>query len=96
MSASGKIDDKARFIVNPGNNEGAFQGKSPLASMVSFSLTPNSEMLAKIVKEKNKLKDTAIFFASVEIDKCPPHKFLDDWFHNFWNIKLGFNISFCR
>ncbi len=21
---------------------------------------------------------------------------MDDWFHNFWNTKLGFHITFCR
>ena len=95
--SAGIVDAKARFVVTGlDQNEAAPTGKTPLVSSVPFSLNPNSEMITEIVKEKNRLKDTAIFFAAVEIDKCPPRKFLDDWFHNFWNIKLGFHISFCR
>jgi hypothetical protein len=53
-------------------------------------------MLNEIIKEKERLRNTAIFFSAVEIDKVPARKFLDDWFYNYWNLKLGYQISFCR
>lgn len=36
------------------------------------------------------------FFACVDVEKCPPRKFLDDWLHSLWNLNLGLKISFCR
>ena len=92
-NSAGGIHEQARFVVaSPDNYEVAKDGK---CSPTHFSLIPNSEMVAEITKEKCRLKDTAIFFAAVEVEKCPPRKFMDDWFHNFWNTKLGFHISFC-
>jgi hypothetical protein len=71
-------------------------GKIPIAPLNPFTIAPNQEMLEEIVKGKNKLRDTAIFFSAVDLEKCPPRKFMDDWFHNYWNVKLGLHISFCR
>ena len=62
----------------------------------AFHVNPNPEMLNEIIKEKQRLRNIAIFFSAVEIDKVPARKFLDDWFHNYWNLKLGYQISFCR
>lgn len=53
-------------------------------------------MLDEILLEKRRLSDIAIFFAYVDAQKCPPRKFIDDWFHNLWNLKLGLKITFCR
>ena len=52
--------------------------------------------MVEIRKEKEKLRNTSIFFFVVEIDKVPASKFLDDWFYNYWNLKLGYQICFCR
>ena len=91
------INDKARFeFASTGNNDVSESGKTPSASLSPFAIVPNPEMLKEIVKEKDRLRDTAIFFSTVEIDKCPPRKFMDDWFHHYWNNKLGLHISFCR
>lgn len=98
VSRTADLNPKARFDqVCPSSNEkSAEHGKSPSASLASFSVVPNLEMLNEISKEKSRLSNTAIFFSVTELDKCPPRKFMDDWFHNFWNNKLGFHISFCR
>ena len=91
------INDRARFeFASAGKNDFSKSGKTPSASMSPFAIVPNLEMLEEIVKEKNGLRDTALFFSAVEIDKCPPRKFIDDWFHHYWNNKLGLHISFCR
>ena len=83
-NSAGGIHEHARFFVaGPDNYEVTKDGKSPLASSAHFSLIPNSEMVAKITKEKGRLKDIAIFFADVEIEKCSPCNFMDDWYHNF-------------
>lgn len=46
--------------------------------------------------EKDRLRDTTIFFATVDVDKCPARKFIDDWIRNVWNTKLGYLVSFYR
>ena len=65
------INDKVRFeFASTGNNDVSKSGKTPSASLSPFAIVPNPEMLDEIVKEKNRLRDTAIFFSVVEIDKC--------------------------
>lgn len=67
------IDAKARFVVaGPELNEATNVGKDSSTPSVPFFLAPNSKMIAKIVKENNRLQDTGIFFSAVEVDKCPP------------------------
>lgn len=85
----------ARFHFHTPNRVSGF-GKSFVPLLSSFSISPNKDMLHEIVKENNRLKYFAIFFATIDANKCPPHKFLDDWFHNYWNLKKGLPISFRR
>ena len=97
VARSPSINARARFdcasVYDVGSSEA---GKIPAAPLNPFTVAPNQEMLEEIVKEKDRLRDTAIFFSAVDLEKCPPRKFMDDWFHNYWNIKLGLHISFCR
>lgn len=58
------------------------EGKDPNYSLESISIAPNKLMCNEISTEKNRLKDTMIFFAIVDIDKCLAKKFLDDWSRN--------------
>lgn len=97
VGRSSIINNRARFeFASVGNNDASKSGKTPSASLSPFAIIPNLEMLEEIVKEKDRLRDTAIFFSAIEIDKCPPRKFMDDWFHHYWNNKLGLHISFYR
>ncbi|XP_059064486.1 uncharacterized protein LOC131856648 [Cryptomeria japonica] len=98
VASTAGFNGKARFdVISPSSNEAPSEAsKSPSAPSVSLSIIPNSDMLDEILKEKNRLCNLAIFFSATEIDKCPPRKFMDDWFHNFWNNKLGYHILFCR
>lgn len=89
------VDASAKFISSTPDGAPNF-GKGPGVSNNPFSVMPNPEMLVEILNEKNRLRNCAIFFSAVELDKCPPRKFLDDWLHNYWSLKLGFHISFCR
>lgn len=89
------INASVRFSLS-NSNEAVDSGKVTGVAPLSFSISPNPEMLDEISKEKNRLRNFSIFFSAVEVDKCPPRKFLDDWFHNYWNLKLGYHISFCR
>lgn len=90
------VHPSARFFKTPGGERPGEEGKSPTMPSNSFCILPNDEMLKEIISKKSRLSDTAIFFACVNIEKCPPRKFLDDWFHHLWNLKLGLNISFYR
>ena len=93
-NSSPAIASGARFAI-PAQDEISTIGKH-FGDPSTFHVTPNPEMLNEIIKEKDRLRNTAIFFSAVEIDKVPARKFLDDWFHNYWNLKLGYQISFCR
>ena len=96
MARSTSINAKAKFeCACSGVNEDPKSDKDSSASLSPFSIVPNPEMLEEIVKEKDRLRSTAIFFSAVELDKCLPRNFMDDkLFHNYWNLKLGFHISF--
>ena len=93
-NSSPAIASGARFAI-PAQDEISTIGKH-FRDPSTFHVTPNPEMLNEIIKEKDRLRNSAIFFSAVEIDKVPARKFLDDWFHNYWNLKLGYHISFCR
>lgn len=94
---SSVINDREKFEFASVGNKGASEtGKTPSTSLSPFAIIPNPKMLEEIVKEKHRLRGTVIFFLAIEIDKCPPRKFMDDWFLHYWNIKLGLHISFCR
>lgn len=71
-------------------------GKGPSSPLYTFSISPNYSMAKAIELENLKLQDIAIFFATIDIDKCSTRKFLDDWMKNVWNKRLGFKLSFCR
>ena len=88
------VGSGACFTKSP-HAEVFVNGKQPGDPSV-FHIFPNHEMLTEIKNEKERLRNTAIFFSAVELDKVPARKFLDDWFYNFWNLKLGYQISFCR
>ena len=88
------VGSGACFIKSP-HVEVFANGKQPRDPSV-FHIFPNHEMLTEIKNEKERLRNTAIFFSAIELDKVPARKFLDDWFYNFWNLKLGYQISFCR
>lgn len=90
------VNPNARFSKAPGKERSSEEGKCPSTILGSFCILPNLEMLNEIASEKTRLSNTAIFFACVDVEKCPPRKFLDNWFHNLWNLKLGLKISFCR
>lgn len=92
--SSPTIASGARF-AKPAQNEVTTNGKHP-GDPSAFHVTPNPEMLNEIIKEKERLSNIAIFFSAVEIDKVLAKFFLDDWFYNYWNLKLGYQISFCR
>ena len=97
MAYSTNVSSKARFeFSTPCSDEATENGKFTSTTTTPFVVVPNLEMLDEIFKEKSRLRNYAIFFLTIELDKCPPHKFMDNWFHNFWNNKLGFNISFCQ
>lgn len=93
--ANTTVAASAKFCLSL-QHENAEPGKGSMDTLKSFSISPNPEMLGEIEKEKSRLKNYAIFFAAVDIDRCPARKFLDDWFYNYWNLKLGHSISFCR
>lgn len=86
----------ARFVQVVGGKRSLKEGKESPNILNEFVVSPNDAMLKEISLEKSRLCNTAIFFACVDIEKCPPRKFLDNWFHNLWNLKLGLKISFCR
>lgn len=85
-----------QFLKAPADEGPSKNGKSPCNTSDPFCISPNIEMLNEIASEKHRLCDTTIFFACVDAQKCPPRKFVDDWFHNLWNLKLGLKITFCR
>lgn len=93
---SSSVVKDTRFIVASNDNGAGPQGKDPDFDCNPFSISPNEAMTNEITLEKNRLKDSDIFFAYVDVDKCPPRKFMDDWFYNYWNLKLGLRFSFYR
>lgn len=94
--ASNGVSPLARFTKDIGSQEPEEQGKSSISALADAYFLPNDEMLKEIAMEKDRLSKTAIFFACINVEKCPLRKFLNDWFNSLWNIKLVLKISFCR
>lgn len=88
--------DNAKFVAACYDGGGHSQGKDLGSNPNAILISPNYSRLNEIALEKTGLKNSAIFFACVDVDKCPPRKFMDDFFYNYWNLKLGLQISFCR
>lgn len=72
------------------------QGKQSSSPPLKSVLIPNEDLDIAISQEDVKLSKTAIFFAAMDPEKVPARKYMDEWFKNVWEKKLGFHFYYCR
>lgn len=80
LAGSGvEVPVEARFITEGFGNDGYLNGKYPLESLKEFFISLNDGLKNVILKERSRLKDTAIFFVVVDSNKLPSRKLFDEW-----------------